>query len=452
MNLSHYIKQLQATTKRTEKESILQIIQTLALCGGKSEKWFLKAFRIAYDPFVTFGITGSQIKPKKFDPNNTNDYSQLEQVLQQLALRKLTGNSAKQTLEDIIEATFTKEEWEYVIKPLLNRDMRCGVTATTFNKIVNQEFQIKEFSCQLATSADKINPSELNGKHALEVKLDGVRALVFITEDDSTKQVSVTIKSRTGKEFSNFPHIEAGLINWFNDAKQVYPTFSTGIVLDGEIMGESFRELMTHARRKHDTKATDSVFNVFDIITIFEFTNSKCYGTQESRSKILKTVFDKIPVQPHIKLVPQLIIDNLNSAEGQSIMKEFADNAVDQGFEGIMIKKLNRHYDYKRSKNWLKWKPVQTYDLQVKEVIEGTGKYEGMMGSILFEGIDDNKFISVSVGSGFSDDQRKEFWECKSKLIGKTGEVIADCVTQEQGCDAIWSLRFPRFKTWRDDK
>jgi hypothetical protein len=278
MNLSHYIKQLQATTKRTEKESILQTIQTLALCGGKSEKWFLKVFKIAYDPFVTFGITGSQIKPKQFSSDETNDYSILEPLLDSLAQRKLTGNAAKQELQNMIENHFQKDEWEHVIKPLLNRDMRCGVTATTFNKIVNQEFQIKEFNCQLATSIDKINPSELEGKHALEVKLDGVRALAFITEDDSTKQVAVTIKSRTGKEFSNFPHIEAGLINWFNDAKQVYPTFSTGIVMDGEIMGESFRELMTHARRKHDTKTTDSVFNVFDIISIFEFTNSKSYG------------------------------------------------------------------------------------------------------------------------------------------------------------------------------
>lgn len=452
MNLSHYIKQLQATTKRTEKEAILKTIQTLALCGGVSEQWFLKLFKIAYDPFITFGVTGSQINPKKFNQTDSNDYQVLERVLDALATRKLTGNAAKQQIQIIVETHFEQDEWDYVIKPLLNRDMRCGVTGTTFNKIVNKEFEIREFSCQLATSVDKVNPSELAGKHALEVKLDGVRTLAFITQDKDTDQINVTLKSRTGKEFTNFPHIEKALVEWFTPACQVFATISTGIVLDGEIMGESFRELMTHARRKHDTKATDSVFNVFDLIPLSEFIENKCYSTQEYRSNILKTIFCKIPVCEYINLVPQLIIDNLDTAEGQSIMQEFANNAVEQGFEGIMIKKLTRYYEYKRSKNWLKWKPINTYDLQVKQVIEGTGKYEGMMGAILFEGVDDSKFISVSVGSGFSDGQRKEFWDYRNSLIGKTGEVIADCVTQEQGCDAVWSLRFPRFKCWRDDK
>ena len=66
---------------------------------------------------------------------------------------------------------------------------------------------------------------------------------------------------------------------------------------------------------------------------------------------------------------------------------------------------------------------------------------------MICEGEDDGKSIRVNVGSGLSDAQRDEFWTDKDKLIGMIAEVRADAVTQNQ--DGSYSLRFPRFKTFR---
>ena len=63
------------------------------------------------------------------------------------------------------------------------------------------------------------------------------------------------------------------------------------------------------------------------------------------------------------------------------------------------------------------------------------------------QGTDDGKDILVNVGSGLSDVQRETFWETKDRLIGMIAEVRADAVTQNQ--DGSYSLRFPRFKTFR---
>jgi ATP-dependent DNA ligase len=52
----------------------------------------------------------------------------------------------------------------------------------------------------------------------------------------------------------------------------------------------------------------------------------------------------------------------------------------------------------------------------------------------------------VNVGSGFSDEQRSEIWSSKD-VIGKVAEIRADAITQNQ--DGTYSLRFPRFITWR---
>jgi len=66
---------------------------------------------------------------------------------------------------------------------------------------------------------------------------------------------------------------------------------------------------------------------------------------------------------------------------------------------------------------------------------------------LVCEGQDDNRTIKVNVGSGFSDGDRDNYWIHRSRLAGHMVEVRADAVTQYQ--DGTYSLRFPRFKTFR---
>jgi DNA ligase-1 len=115
-----------------------------------------------------------------------------------------------------------------------------------------------------------------------------------------------------------------------------------------------------------------------------------------------------------------------------------------------MIKDLSAPYECKRSSNWLKYKPVHDYDLTVIAVEEGTGKNTGRMGALVCEGQDQDKFIRVNVGSGFSDVERQDYWDNREKVIGQTVVILCDAITQNQ--DGVYSLRFPRFKTFRDDK
>ena len=85
--------------------------------------------------------------------------------------------------------------------------------------------------------------------------------------------------------------------------------------------------------------------------------------------------------------------------------------------------------------------------MEVVGVEEGTGRNEGRLGAIVCHGQDDGKDIRVNVGSGFTDDNRTVFWTGRNDLIGWMVEVRADAVTQNQ--DGTYSLRFPRFKTFR---
>ncbi len=55
-----------------------------------------------------------------------------------------------------------------------------------------------------------------------------------------------------------------------------------------------------------------------------------------------------------------------------------------------------------------------------------------------------HKGNKVGVGSGFSIDQRKEFYKDHSKILGKT--VTVQYFEESQNKDGEWSLRFPVLK------
>ncbi len=136
---------------------------------------------------------------------------------------------------------------------------------------------------------------------------------------------------------------------------------------------------------------------------------------------------------------------DLDSAEGQKLFKMYNKSAIENGYEGLMLKSLDAPYECKRTTAWLKLKPVIEVSLRVVSTEEGTGRNLGKMGALVCEGEDDGKLIRVNVGSGFSDQQREDFWNCRAD--GHIVEVRADAITQNQ--DGSYSLRFPRFVRFR---
>jgi len=157
----------------------------------------------------------------------------------------------------------------------------------------------------------------------------------------------------------------------------------------------------------------------------------------------MKTIFDKIG---SIDIIPQIEVD-LDSYVGELEFKQYNKDAIESGFEGIMIKDVNAVYECKRTVSWLKMKPFIEVSLEVTDVEEGTGKNQGRLGALVCSGVDDGKTIVVNCGSGFTDDARVEFWDNRVNLPRQIVEVRADAVTQNQ--DGTYSLRFPRFLRFR---
>jgi DNA ligase-1 len=249
----------------------------------------------------------------------------------------------------------------------------------------------------------------------------------------------VTQYSRNGKVLENFTHITEGLIKHIDD-------FGRSYVLDGEIVSSSFQALMKQVHRKDNVQADDAVLMLFDILLLSEFKAGFSTMGQRRRSRMLKQfkpLFDKVG---NIDIIPQEEID-LGSYVGELQFKQYNQDAIEHGYEGIMIKDPEAIYECKRSVSWLKQKPFIEVSLQVIAVEEGTGRNVDKLGALVLEGVDDDKTIRTNCGSGFSDSDRDIFWSGRDSLPGQVVEVRADAITQNQ--DGSYSLRFPRFLRFR---
>ena len=422
------IAELESDNSRLFKESVVERE------AHAENAEFFNGVRLALDSMVTFGL--KQINEKTDADGAGLDWENFSLIVTGFVNRGLTGNLARDTVDRMM-ASATQAQWNNWYRRILIKDLRCGVSEKTVNNVVKKkyvQFSIPVFSCQLAHDSNN-HESKVSGEKSIEVKLDGVRVISIVYPGGRVDQFS-----RNGKELVNFPHIREQLAGAANDI--VEP-----MVFDGEVMSSSFQDLMKQIHRKDNVQASDAVLHLFDMLRLEDFENGVSNVPQYVRSHCLSTWYDKHQnTMPNVSVLDSEVVD-LDSVAGQERYSAVNKMAIAGGYEGIMIKDINAIYECKRSTSWLKLKPFIEVTLGVVDVEEGTGRNVGRLGALVCTGIDDDKEITVNVGSGFSDADRDSIWADRSMVIGQLVEVRADAVTQNQ--DGTYSLRFPRFKTFR---
>jgi DNA ligase-1 len=440
-----WINKLNESDSRLHKEDVIKQALEASVLGSTNAINFLSFVKACYNPYVTFGVR--QVPDTVGITDAENPWDEFNELMLQLSQRRLTGHAARDAIQSTAER-FDSDEWNTFLAPVLRRDLRAGISDKTVNKICKKtDYEIPIFGCQLATNSE--GRPEMKGVKRLEPKLDGVRVLLMVIPSDFGDVTTICF-SRNGKQFDNFGHIEEQVRNnWIKIARGHQNALVNGFVLDGEVIGNTFQELMRQARRKDNVQADDSVFNIFDIIPLSDFREGHWNAQLRKRINILEHIRHVIDTMPNVELLPHIMVD-LDTAAGKDQLERYAKDNVNAGFEGIMIKELEAPYICKRSTDWMKWKPTLTVDLEVVGVEEGTGRNLGRLGALVCHGVDDGKEITVNVGSGFSDVDRDDYWTNRNLVIGRTAEVLCDVITQNQ--DGTYSLRFPRFVRFRDDK
>jgi DNA ligase-1 len=414
------IRSLEDHPSRLNKEAIIE--------AQKDNEELFEGFNLALSPFITFGV---KKVPSHGGPDGQGlPWVAFRELCNILSTRQLTGDDARNAIELALSAS-TQKQWNDWYRRILIKDLRCGVSEKTINKIKKNAVPL--FECMLAHDGAN-HESKVSGKKLIEPKLDGVRVVTIIDAEART----ATMYSRNGKILENFGHITRSL-------ESNIELFERSWVLDGEMVSSSFQALMKQVHRKENAQTDDARLMLFDILPLSEFKNGKSIMGQRRRSNLLKTmkpVFDKVG---SIDIIPQIEVD-LDTAVGEIQFVQYNKDAIANGFEGIMIKDIDAPYVCKRHVAWLKQKPFIEVSLTIVGIEPGTGKNEGKMGAVICEGEEDGKFIRVNVGSGWTDDQRAEV---DDSVIGQVLEVRADAITRSQDSEDVYSLRFPRALRFR---
>jgi len=264
----------------------------------------------------------------------------------------------------------------------------------------------------------------------IEPKLDGVRCIILYHPKHG-----IRFHSRNGREWFMFKKLELyveaahmALVNMYNEYKN-------GTMFDGEIVCSSFANSAGTIHRKN-YQADDAVFHCFHVMPIDYFYGEGDEKEQGHRKEQLKAL--SAPRNKHFKLIEPREVEDHDHA--LRLNREH----VGSGYEGSIIKDLSKPWVPTRSHAWMKIKEEISVDVQVTDLKEGSGKYEGTLGALVVR----YKKRNVNV-SGMTDKQRDTFWKerfSKNTIIGRTVEVQCQLIT-EKG-----SLRHPRFKRIRDDK
>ena len=120
-------------------------------------------------------------------------------------------------------------------------------------------------------------------------------------------------------------------------------------------------------------------------------------------------------------------------------------NAIEDGFEGVVIKSIDKLYYDKGAS--LKCKKFETVDVVVIDYKPGTGKYANTIGALVvgYYDKDNNKFERVSNVNCSTDEERNYWYEHWNELKYSVIEVKCQEITDR-------SLRHPVYIRRRDDK
>lgn len=427
------LEELETTSGKNAKLDVLE--------AAKKNALLKRVFVAAQDPYTVYYVSKFTMPSpaKKAGEDDEVVESFIDNITKNLSTRKLTGNDAKGYVVTQFGLMNARQQ-KWCLRIIL-KNLRCGVQESTVNEV--WPGLIKSFAVALAKT---LKSEFIKGEGIkilekvsypvrVEPKLDGLRLIAV------KKAGKVTLYTRNGTELVSLPRIRAAL----EAAKY------DNVVLDGEGMAADWNEsssvMMSGRGSKGENNKDDSnmYYNVFDAMNLEEWVKQESIATYDKRCELVAHVIGVVG-NPCVRQVPHI------TAKNEEELKAYFSKCMDEGYEGVMLKRTDTYYEWDRSKNILKLKPVVTYEGVVVGNYEGRRgtKREGQFGG--FYVLLPNKVIT-RVGGGFNDALRSTIkMDGPDTWNGKITECEAqpDPLTSD-GLTKDGKMRFPVYCRNRDD-
>lgn len=421
-HVANFIDEMKSTSSTNAKKEILK----------KYDTPFLRnLFNYVYTPFKQYYVSSDNLR--KNGHLSMPGYTNLFTLLDDLSARRITGHDAVSAVNGFINSY---PEFADVIYQVFDRNLKTRATTTIINDIMPGTIPIFEVALAEKYKGNEKRVNFYEGLWWASRKLDGCRCATVI---DSAGDIRFF--SRQGKEFFTLSKL----------AEDLKKLNLRNVVLDGEICligengNEDFQGILKQIGKKDHTIEAPKYY-MFDFIPLDEFERGFGDTTFVARQVMLNGMMFGANLK-YAEVLPQILVEN------QDHFEALVADAAEMGYEGIMLRK-NVGYEGKRSRNLLKVKKMHDAEYQVidcemafcRVIVEGQEIEEEMLknAKILHKG------CPVDVGSGWSLEQRRHYFQNPNDLVGKiiTVNYFEETIDQH----GKHSLRFPVFKGIHGDR
>ena len=408
--------QLQSTNSKLEKQKIIK--------DNANNQQFTDTLVFLLSPYILTGMSEHKINKKVGAVRGV--IISWENAVEYLSKHN-TGTDHDIALIQSFIAN-QPEDMQDFYKGLITKSIKLGCDAKIVDSVLGKGF-IPSFEIQLAEKYFE-KPNKVVGNFTLTEKLDGFRLATIIHND------KIEFYSRQGQLVEGLVEVEEDM-KMFCKVNKLHNAF-----FDGELVAVNCEELSSDENYKVVTKTARTKgikrglkYNIFDTLSYEEFMSQNC-DTEYYKRRWLLNELAKNNNLTHINILPVLY-----NGSNKDMIMEYLNKARENHKEGIMINLDNGMYEFKRTTNLLKVKVMQDADLKIVDVYEGTGKNKGKLGGIIIEFIYKDNTYRCECGSGFSDDERIDYWSNPEKILNKIATIQYFEISKND--NGGYGLRFP---------
>lgn len=422
-----------------------------------------------YNPHLVYGIKETsfnkiykQVRSKPSPYYNLDEnWEVVKEILDQFSKQKGVKDQDVLNYCKIVDRFIMSDR--KTISEILFKDLKLGLGSKTINKVWEDLIPSTTFG-NFKFDVQRLNNYEKNGKTIInkrpfqltwcDRKYDGENCNVL--ELDCLKLVG-----RSGKELPRLKKIKEQCKN-LNTMEYLY---------SGEITWLDWSTGIDECNNSTKEEFDDDL-----VLILFDKIYKEDFLAQEKPEEVYKrkvSLWNEMVSEEERKRVdslnpedddfwfyktfyPNIFVARSICISSDEEYQKLCQIVYNKKWEGLVLRDPYTNYSYgekgKKEKIIYRFKPRYDDEFQIVDFIEGTGKCEGTLGSIV---IKMNSGDIVNVGSGYKDNERDFIWNNKDKILVSGLELKVEYqrvspTTDPKTGKKKYSLRHPSFKGFRD--
>lgn len=333
-----YILKLATLKKMPDKKMVLRAAAVEG-CTRLFEGFQLafdkkRVFNVKSAPLITIDETLTQ---EEIMQTGTYTWDMFKALLNLLEKNELDDDTKKKLLFEAAEEAGVLE-WNAFYRPIIMKNLKCGVTAKTIN-IILDEFGIEtiKYKTPIWRIKHLHNNGLSTGKKYVEPLLHGTRAIMVINKD-------INVVKMYNEKGNIIKKLKIDL-EPFHDFMIQFPE---SLVLDGNIINRDYNNLMNE-------DIDGSFYAVYDIMLLRDFNQNYCPTPLADRKETLNNLqpFLRKITNGQVFVLPSLLI-NLDSEEDKKKLEEYKTEMKEAGYKSVVFKSINSAYDCEVGISWHK--------------------------------------------------------------------------------------------------